>query len=104
MLPGNDSGIDDSATSKYPGATVTTGPQITGREIPPEHGGDIKQTGRVTKDSDFEGEGGPETTQQSYKEEYPGNDNVEGNVNQKKKPEGTTVPTKFGGNIVGKDL
>ena len=107
----NESGIDTNATTKYPGATVRTGGASSGREIHPDEGGDIISRpgeqggqGRVTKDSDFEGEGGPETKQRIYEEENPGNDDVEGNVRQVKKPEGGTVPTSFGGNVVGKDL
>ena len=54
---------------------------------------------RPTKARDFEGEGGPETKQQMYSEANPGNDDVESNVRQKKKPAGDTVPTDFGGRI-----
>lgn len=106
-----ESGIDTNATTKYPGATVRTGASASGREIAPDEGGDIISrpgekggSGRVTKDVDFEGEGGPETKQRLYEQENPGNDDVESNVNQKKKPEGDTVPTNFGGNIVGKQM
>ena len=106
-----ESGIDTNATTKYPGATVRTGASASGREIAPDEGGDIISrpgekggSGRVTKDVDFEGEGGPETKQRRYEEENPGNDDVESNVNQKNKPEGDTVPTNFGGNIVGKQM
>ena len=37
---------------------------------------------RATKARDFEGEGGPETKQQIYEQENPGNDEVQGNVRQ----------------------
>ena len=57
-----------------------------------------------TKDTDFEGPGGPETKQAMYEEANPGNDDVEANVRQQKKPSGDTVPTNFGGNVVGKDM
>ena len=35
---------------------------------------------RVTKDKDFEGEGGPETKQRLYEEANPGNDDVKNNA------------------------
>ncbi|KAI5359536.1 hypothetical protein Slin15195_G071630 [Septoria linicola] len=54
----NDSGINEAATTKFPGATVKVGGQ---REVPLEEGGSIKkETGQVTKQEDFEGPGGPE--------------------------------------------
>ena len=42
-----ESGIDSSATTKYPGAEVKTGPAASGREIPVEEGGDISARGRL---------------------------------------------------------
>merc|ERR1711939_573414 len=58
-----DSGIDDRATKKFPGASVTIGSAASGagdnREIPVEEGGSIGKHGQPTKARDFEGEGGP---------------------------------------------
>ncbi|KAL9131367.1 MAG: hypothetical protein Q9217_000694 [Psora testacea] len=110
-----ESGIDTNATTKYPGAGVKVGSSASGagdnREIPVDEGGDIisrpgekSGSGRPTKAADFEGAGGPETKQQIYEEANPGNDDVESNVRQYKKPTGDTVPTNFGGNIPGKDM
>ena len=43
------------------GANVTYGSEVTGRTIDPSQGGNlVKETGRMTKDKDFEGVGGPE--------------------------------------------
>ncbi|KAI9881528.1 MAG: hypothetical protein M1830_000091 [Pleopsidium flavum] len=81
----NESGVDETVTSKFPGSTVTVGSAASGqgdnREIPVEEGGDLsKESGRPTKAKDFEGEGGPETKQRLYEEASPGNDDVRGNV------------------------
>ena len=46
IMSATESGIDSSATNKYPGATVKTGPAASGREIPVEEGGDISSRGR----------------------------------------------------------
>ncbi|KAL9119633.1 MAG: hypothetical protein Q9187_003812 [Circinaria calcarea] len=82
----DDSGVDESATNKFPGSTVTVGSAASGagnnREIPVEEGGDVKETGEVTKAKDFEGLGGPETKRKLYEEAHPGNDDVLGNVRQ----------------------
>ncbi|MCJ1462752.1 hypothetical protein MMC07_001355 [Pseudocyphellaria aurata] len=79
-----ESGVDQSVTDKFPGSTVKVGSAASGagdnREIPVDEGGDILDSGRPTKARDFEGEGGPETKQQIYEEENPGNDDVRGNI------------------------
>ena len=95
------SGIDPSVTSSFPGSTVTTGPATSGRQIPPEQGGDTiidsgrtkashpsdgpGQSGsrseqRMTKDSDFEGEGGPEDKIAQIERDQGGDDQVRGNI------------------------
>ncbi|KAL9635869.1 MAG: hypothetical protein Q9164_003199 [Protoblastenia rupestris] len=103
-----ESGVDTSVTSKFPGSEVKYGSAASGagdnREIPIDEGGEEKGSGRSTKARDFEGAGGPETKQQLYNEANPGNDDVESNVRQTKKPTGDTVPTDFGGKVVGKDM
>ncbi|KAL6721428.1 hypothetical protein ACLMJK_000531 [Lecanora helva] len=89
----NESGIDTTAASRFPGASVTVGSAASGaggnREIPPEEGGDIitKQSEKgqshgPTKARDFEGAGGPETKAGLYEAANPGNDDVRGNVRQ----------------------
>lgn len=60
-----ESGIDESVTSRFPGAHVTYGPGASGsgdnRAIMLEEGGGLDpQTGRQLKARDFEGLGGPE--------------------------------------------
>ncbi|KAI9778001.1 MAG: hypothetical protein M1835_005089 [Candelina submexicana] len=82
-----ESGIDTSATTKFPSSTATYGSSSSGsgnnREIPVEEGGDIDgATGKATKARDFEGEGGPETKKRIYEEANPGNEDVLGNVRQ----------------------
>ncbi|MCJ1257175.1 hypothetical protein MMC24_005000 [Lignoscripta atroalba] len=81
-----ESGVDESVTSKFPGSTVQVGSAASGagdnREIPIEEGGDLSASGRPTKARDFEGPGGPETKQELYEQENPGNDDVSGNVRQ----------------------
>ncbi|KAL8959292.1 MAG: hypothetical protein Q9193_003824, partial [Seirophora villosa] len=88
-----ESGVDEGVTSKFPQSTVKTGSQASGagdnREIPVDEGGDLISkpgekggSGHPTKARDFEGPGGPETKQQLYEEENPGNDDVRGNVRQ----------------------
>ena len=46
----DDSGVDETVTSKFPGSTVTVGPAASGlgdnREIPVEEGGDINKLGK----------------------------------------------------------
>ncbi|KAF1982735.1 hypothetical protein K402DRAFT_397263 [Aulographum hederae CBS 113979] len=83
----NESGVDDTVTSKFPGAEVTYGSAASGagdnREIPLSEGGDIDpKTGRLYKARDYEGEGGPEDKERIYAEEQGGNDDVRGNVRQ----------------------
>ncbi|KAL8757952.1 MAG: hypothetical protein Q9184_004073 [Pyrenodesmia sp. 2 TL-2023] len=85
-----ESGVDEGVTTKFPGSTVKTGSQASGRgdnrEIPVDEGGDLiskpgeKGSGHPTKARDFEGPGGPETKKQLYEEANPGNDDVTSNV------------------------
>ncbi|KAL8949056.1 MAG: hypothetical protein Q9222_004812 [Ikaeria aurantiellina] len=108
---GDESGVDESVTTKFPGSTVKIGSQASGagdnREIPVDEGGDlIRKPGEKggagqyvdvfslysifrhpvvsgpTKARDFEGPGGPETKQKLYEEANPGNDDVVENVRQ----------------------
>ncbi|KAF2170244.1 hypothetical protein M409DRAFT_19846 [Zasmidium cellare ATCC 36951] len=74
-----ESGIDTSATSKFPGATASL---KTRDEIPPEEGGGILPSGKPTQASDFEGVGGPEDKARIAREERGGDDDVRGNVRQ----------------------
>lgn len=50
ILLADESGVDTSVTSKFPGSTVTYGSAASGagdnREIPVEEGGDIGKDGR----------------------------------------------------------
>ncbi|KAL8700235.1 MAG: hypothetical protein Q9224_001059 [Gallowayella concinna] len=104
----NESGVDESVSTKFPGSTVKTGSEASGREISVDEGGDLirkpgekgaasqcvithNQQGREgyvltmgspTKAEDFEGPGGPETKQRLYEEANPGNDDVIENVRQ----------------------
>ncbi|KAL8793629.1 MAG: hypothetical protein Q9195_003781 [Heterodermia aff. obscurata] len=91
-----ESGIDESAVRKFPGAEVTVGSAASGagdnREIPVEEGGDINRaTGQPTKARDFEGEGGPEDKAAAYAEANPGSDDVMSNVRQSKEPKGEPI-------------
>lgn len=49
-LPADESGVDESVTSKFPGSTVVTGSAASGagdnRDIPVEEGGEINKLGR----------------------------------------------------------
>lgn len=77
--PALESGIDESATTKFPGATVSTGPRD---EIPESEGGSILPSGKPTKASDFEGVGGPEDKARLKEQERGGDDEIRGNVRQ----------------------
>ncbi|KAL8707249.1 MAG: hypothetical protein Q9220_007692 [cf. Caloplaca sp. 1 TL-2023] len=92
-LSKDESGIDESVTTKFPGSTVKVGSSASGagdnREIPVDEGGDLirkagekGEAGHPTKARDFEGPGGPETKQKLYEEANPGNDDVIENVRQ----------------------
>jgi len=76
----DDSGVDETVTSKFPGSTVTVGSAASGagdnREIPVEEGGDVDARGRPTKARDFEGDGGPETKADNYARDNEGSDDV----------------------------
>lgn len=64
----DESGVDESVTSKFPGSTVTTGSAASGtgnnREIPDSEGGDVDAKGRPSKAGHFVAGGvgtGPES-------------------------------------------
>ncbi|KAH9835973.1 hypothetical protein Tdes44962_MAKER01892 [Teratosphaeria destructans] len=82
-----ESGVDQSVTNKFPGASVTYGSAASGagdnREIPVEEGGSINpSTGKPTKARDFEGLGGPEDKARAYAEAQGGEDDVRSNIRQ----------------------
>ncbi|KAF2634033.1 hypothetical protein P280DRAFT_474932 [Massarina eburnea CBS 473.64] len=82
-----ESGVDESATQKFPGASVTYGSAATGagdnREIPLSEGGDVNpKTGQLYKARDFEGVGGPEDKARIYKDDQGGNDDIRANIRQ----------------------
>jgi hypothetical protein len=85
-----ESGIDQSVTSKFPGSTAEHGSHASGsgnnRDIPPEEGGDIaKGTGRMTKAGDFDqGEAGegPEDIAARKARDQGGDNDVNENVRQ----------------------
>ncbi|KAL8808827.1 MAG: hypothetical protein Q9223_003670 [Gallowayella weberi] len=88
-ISANESGVDESVTTKFPGSTVKTGSEASGREISADEGGDLVRkpgekgtASHPTKAEDFEGPGGPETKQRLYEEANPGNDDVIENVRQ----------------------
>ncbi|KAL9044392.1 MAG: hypothetical protein Q9214_002469 [Letrouitia sp. 1 TL-2023] len=90
-LSATESGVNESVTSKFPGASLKYGSAASGagdnREIPVDEGGELlsksgEKAGRPTKARDFEGPGGPETKAQLYEETNPGNDDVRGNIRQ----------------------
>ncbi|KAL8803257.1 MAG: hypothetical protein Q9182_003288 [Xanthomendoza sp. 2 TL-2023] len=107
-ISANESGVDESVVTKFPGSTVKTGSEASGREISADEGGDLIRkpgekgaasqcvlppyrhsrknhvltVGSPTKAQDFEGPGGPETKQRLYEEANPGNDDVIENVRQ----------------------
>ncbi|CZR59872.1 uncharacterized protein PAC_09766 [Phialocephala subalpina] len=82
----SESGINEAATSRFPGASVTYGSAASGagdnREIPIEEGGDPLGSGQPTKARDFEGVGGPEDKSALDRENRGGDDDVMGNVRQ----------------------
>lgn len=82
----NESGVNDSVESRFPGAKVTYGSAASGagdnREIPVEEGGDIGANGQPTKARDFEGVGGPEDKAELDRQNRGGDDDVPGNVRQ----------------------
>ncbi|KAK7545834.1 hypothetical protein IWX50DRAFT_653366 [Phyllosticta citricarpa] len=74
-----ESGVNATQASRFPGAHVTYGSAATGREIPPEEGGGVQRgTGKTTKDYDFEGPGigGPEDRAARFAEEHGGSDDA----------------------------
>ncbi|KAF2274421.1 uncharacterized protein EI97DRAFT_435256 [Westerdykella ornata] len=79
-----ESGVDASATRKFPGADVTYGSAASGtgdnREIPESEGGGVDARGRPYKAGDFEGLGGPEDKVKAYAAQQPGDDDVRSNV------------------------
>ena len=83
-----ESGIDESAVNKFPGATVTVGSGATGggnnRVIPESEGGDINPaTGKLYKAGDFEkGVGAPEVKDASYARNHGGEPDANAPVRQ----------------------
>ena len=83
-----ESGIDESAVNKFPGATVTVGSGATGsgnnRVIPESEGGDINPaTGKLYKAGDFEkGVGAPEVRDASYARNHGGEPDANAPVRQ----------------------
>lgn len=77
----NESGVNESVESSFPGASVTYGSAASGqgdnREIPIEEGGDIKRNGQPTRARDFEGEGGPEDKDAVARTDRGGDDDVD---------------------------
>ncbi|KAH7082643.1 hypothetical protein BKA63DRAFT_501370 [Paraphoma chrysanthemicola] len=79
-----ESGIDESATTKFPGSTVSygTGGSLN-REIPESEGGSINPaTGKLYKAGDFAkgGVGAPEAAREGYAKNHGGEDDVRGNT------------------------
>ena len=58
------------------------GSAATGRQVPLDEGGEIKPDGQVTKDTDFEGVGGPEDKARLDEVNRGGDDDVRGNIRQ----------------------
>ncbi|KAJ4984963.1 hypothetical protein SVAN01_09569 [Stagonosporopsis vannaccii] len=83
-----ESGIDESAVNKFPGATVTVGSGASGagnnRDIPLSEGGDINPaTGQLYKAGDFEkGVGAPEQKDASYAANHGGEPDANAPVRQ----------------------
>ena len=86
--PATESGIDESAVNKFPGATVTVGSGASGagnnRDIPESEGGDINPaTGKLYKAGDFEkGVGAPEVKDASYAKNHGGEPDANAPVRQ----------------------
>jgi hypothetical protein len=82
----NESGVDESVSNKFPGASVTVGGTGASNNvsIPESEGGDINpSTGKLYKAGDFEGlysTIGPETKAQIHRENNGGDDDVRSNV------------------------
>ena len=89
-MEADESGIDQSVTSKFPGSTAEYGSHVSGagnnRDIPPEEGGDrVKGSGRMTKAGDFDqGEAGegPEDVSARWAQDFGGEDDVRENIRQ----------------------
>ncbi|KAF8253719.1 hypothetical protein K440DRAFT_618181 [Wilcoxina mikolae CBS 423.85] len=71
-----ESGVDTGVENKFPGAQVMYGSEATGRKIPPQEGGEVKRSGRMTTDRDFEGPGGPEEKAERLRRDRGGDDGV----------------------------
>ncbi|KAF8852148.1 hypothetical protein BDZ45DRAFT_695316 [Acephala macrosclerotiorum] len=83
----NESGINEAAVHRFPGASVTYGSAGSGSgdncEIPVEEGGDLLGSGQPTKAGDLEGVGGPEDKSALDRENRGGgDDDDDGNVRQ----------------------
>jgi hypothetical protein len=80
----NDTGVDESVTTKFPGSTVEYGTGASNnRTIPESEGGGINSaTGQPLKAGDFArgGIGAPEARDQSYAKNHGGEDDVRGNT------------------------
>ncbi|KJX96728.1 unnamed protein product [Zymoseptoria tritici ST99CH_1A5] len=76
-----ESGIDASATTKFPGSTVTIGSAASGagdnRDMP--EGGINPKTGQTAKARDFEGVGGPEDKERVAADVRGGDEDVKAN-------------------------
>jgi hypothetical protein len=87
-LSARESGVDESAVNKFPGATVTVGSGASGagnnRDIPLSEGGDINPaTGQLYKAGDFEkGVGAPEVKDASYASNHGGEPDANAPVRQ----------------------
>lgn len=83
-----ESGINESAVNKFPGATVTVGSGASGagnnRDIPLSEGGDTNPaTGQLYKAGDFEkGVGAPEVKDASYAKNHGGESDADAPVRQ----------------------
>ncbi|KAL1597562.1 hypothetical protein SLS59_007259 [Nothophoma quercina] len=83
-----ESGVDESAVNKFPGATVTVGSGASGagnnRDIPLSEGGDLNPaTGKLYKAGDFEkGVGAPEVKDASYAKNHGGEPDANAPVRQ----------------------
>nr|POE56240.1 hypothetical protein CFP56_50784 [Quercus suber] len=83
----NESGVDENATTKFPGSEVTYGSAASGagdnRDIPESEGGDVNPTtGQQYKARDFEGVGGPEDKEALRTQNEGGEDDVRSNTRQ----------------------
>ena len=80
----NDTGVDESVTSKFPGSTVEYGSGgSNNRTLPESEGGSTNPaTGKPYKQGDFAhgGVGAPEAKAEGYAKNHGGEDDVRGNT------------------------